>query len=361
MITNIKRMSHWFLCAALVTFNYSLLTSCENGDQEFDDFDYQTVYFAQQTPIRTIVLGNDAVYDNTLDNNHHFQIYATVGGVWKNRYDRTIKVVVDESLCVGKQFADGRDVIPLPTTHYNLLGNNTITIPEGEIMGCIEVELTDAFFNDEKSLDLNYVLPLRILDAADSILDKKDYTLYAVKYINKYDGAWISYGTDEIDLNGVKTTVKREATYLERNEIRYITSLGLNVCSYPHETTVNTHELKVENDNGVEKTVIKEVSKTLYCDLKLSFDGSDNCVASTTSANCVASGTGSWTSLGAIKAWGDKDRDAMALNYTIDYAYTDYVDQAGTPVAVTRHKIIKSEDNLVMRDRQEKFETFSTK
>lgn len=31
--------------------------SCENGDKEFDDYDYQTVYFAQQNPIRTITLG----------------------------------------------------------------------------------------------------------------------------------------------------------------------------------------------------------------------------------------------------------------------------------------------------------------
>ena len=84
-------------------------------------------------------------------------------------------------------------------------------------------------------------------------------------------------------------------------------------------------------------------------------------MATTTTPNCVASGTGKWTSLGAIKAWGAKDRDAMALNYTIDYTFTDYVDQAGTPVAVTRHKILKSEDNLVMRDRQEKLEPFTLK
>lgn len=353
MITNIKRMSRWFLCAALVTFNYSLLTSCENGDQEFDDFDYQTVYFAQQTPIRTIVLGNDAAYDNTLDNLHCFQVYATLGGVWKNHQNRTIKVVVDETLCTGKQFADGRDVIPLPTTHYNLLGNNTITIPEGEVMGCIEVELTDAFFTDEKSVDLNYVLPLRIIDAADSILEKKDYTLYAVKFKNKYTGAWISHGTDEIEFNGIKTIVRREAEYLENNEVRSIYTLGLNVCDYPVSTEVSTHELV----DGV----IKETIQTLTCHLKLTFDGSDNCVATTTTPNCVASGTGKWTSLGAIKAWGAKDRDAMALNYTIDYTFTDYVDQAGTPVAVTRHKILKSEDNLVMGDRQEKLELFTLK
>ena len=59
----------------------SAFTSCENKEVEFDDFDYQTVYFAKQTPIRTIVLG-DNVYPTELDNQHQFEVYATVGGVW---------------------------------------------------------------------------------------------------------------------------------------------------------------------------------------------------------------------------------------------------------------------------------------
>ena len=35
------------------------MVSCENQDTDFPDFDYQTGYFAYQTPIRTLVLGND--------------------------------------------------------------------------------------------------------------------------------------------------------------------------------------------------------------------------------------------------------------------------------------------------------------
>lgn len=32
-------------------------TSCESSDNEFPDFDYQTVYFANQYGLRTIELG----------------------------------------------------------------------------------------------------------------------------------------------------------------------------------------------------------------------------------------------------------------------------------------------------------------
>ena len=46
------------------------MVSCENQDTDFPDFDYQTGYFAYQTPIRTLVLGNDERADNSIDNAH---------------------------------------------------------------------------------------------------------------------------------------------------------------------------------------------------------------------------------------------------------------------------------------------------
>ena len=45
-------------------------TSCESSDNEFPDFDYQTVYFANQYGLRTIELGESEFVDNTLDNQH---------------------------------------------------------------------------------------------------------------------------------------------------------------------------------------------------------------------------------------------------------------------------------------------------
>lgn len=44
-----------------------LFAGCENGDKEFDDYEYQTFSFATQTPIRTITLGED-VYPTEQDN-----------------------------------------------------------------------------------------------------------------------------------------------------------------------------------------------------------------------------------------------------------------------------------------------------
>lgn len=103
-----------------------VFASCKNDDIEFGDYDYQTVYFANQTPVRTITLGED-VYSTELDNEHRFQVYARLGGVESNKTTRTINIAIDESLCDNLYFDDDTKVQPLPTDYYTISGN-VITI-----------------------------------------------------------------------------------------------------------------------------------------------------------------------------------------------------------------------------------------
>lgn len=329
--------------AALLT-----TTSCENGNQEFDDFTTQTVYFAYQTPIRTITLGTD-VYSTELDNQHKCQLQVTVGGVWKNRQDRMVQIAVDNSLCDGLKFADGTDVVPMPAAYYSI-ANTNVTIKAGEVRGIAEVQLTDAFFSDPKSLGLCYVIPVKITHAQDSILKGKDYMLYAVTYKNKWEGSWICHGTDEIDLNGAKSIVVREAEYLEKNEIRSLTSTSLTSCDYVLTTSVDVDTTTV---NAQGQAVTSKDKKTLTAVLSLAFDGSDNCTLTTKSAGCSVTGNGSWVADGAKKAWGDRDRDLLNLSYTLTFRYTDN--------GVPKYKTYVTKEALVMQSRGNKFETFSTK
>ena len=207
-----------------------LTTSCENGDREFDDFDRQAVYFAYQSPVRTITLGDD-VYPTDLDNAHEFEVYATLGGVWKNKQDRKVEIAVDNSLCDGKTFEDGKPIVALPQNYYELESNQAV-IEAGEIMGAVKVHLTDAFFNDPKAKEVHYVLPLKIVKA---------------------------------------------------------------------------------------------------------------------DADFEVSGTGKWTRMGAPKAWGDKDRDLLELEYTAKFKN-----------GAAYYKV-STKESLIMRDRQSKFETFNFK
>ncbi|ULT25151.1 DUF1735 domain-containing protein [Sphingobacterium sp. E70] len=149
------------------------LASCKNNDWEFPDFEFQSVYFAYQTPIRTVTLGED-IFDNSLDNQHKVKVMATTAGVYNNKKDIRIDFVVDNSLTHGLSYSNGQAVTALPDNYYRL-ASNQISIPSGSLTGGVEVQLTDAFFADPKSLETYYVLPLRMTKVAnaDSILSGK--------------------------------------------------------------------------------------------------------------------------------------------------------------------------------------------
>lgn len=317
-----------------------LCSSCENGDIEFPDFDYQTVYFARQTPIRTITLGDD-VYPTDMDNLHMCQIYATMGGVNTNKQDRFIQIAVDEALCDGLKFDDGTDVKAMPSNYYSLSGN-TITIPSGEIMGCVDVQLTDAFFADPLATQVTYVIPVRMLSAQDSILKDKDYVLYAVKYKNKYHGCWLSQGNDVITTGTSSETISRMQQYWEQADLVYLSTTGLQQSRY--EISV---DVTVTDDKG------KSAVETKTCSLILTFDGSEHVTISTDTEGCTATGNGQWLYQGAAKAWGDKDRDQLTLDYEVTISYQS----AGQTVTTTR----QTAETLVMRDRQSKLEDFNLK
>src|SRR5690606_32686180 len=134
--------------------------------------------------IRTIVLGEDMNFDNTLDNEHKFEIKATLGGARYNKNNVVIKFDVKESLLNGLLFANnGPEMKPLPSNYY-ALASDQITIGPGAIQGGVQVQLTDAFFADPQAMGNTYALPLQITDVqnVDSVLADKDFVFYAVKF-----------------------------------------------------------------------------------------------------------------------------------------------------------------------------------
>ena len=150
-----------------------LFAGCENGDKEFDDYEYQTISFATQTPIRTITLGED-VYPTEQDNEYRMQIIATLGGVWSNRKERTAQIVIDESLCTNAYFDNGKPILPMPKEYYTY-SSEQVVFPKGDIYGRMDIQLTDAFFNDPLTPELTYVIPVRLAQASMSP------TLYSVR------------------------------------------------------------------------------------------------------------------------------------------------------------------------------------
>lgn len=319
------------------------LFSCHNSDWEFPDNEYQTVYFATQYPVRTITLGEDIV-DTSLDNAWKCQIMATTGGVYKANSDVTIDITVDNAMCTGFAFGGvGNDIMAMPANYYTL-ASDQIVIPKGQLVGGVEVQLTEAFFNDPQAITNTFVIPLRMTHVAnaDSILSgrplsdgarravagdwsvaPKDYIFYAVKYINPWHGFYLRRGVDNITGN-VNATVIRHKQFVEEDEVKLITTRSLSEIKFPVV-------LKDANGNNV------------TCELILDFDEQGGCVISSGTGGVTATGSGKFVAKGEKKSWGNKDRDAIYLKYNIDVA--------GMQVSTT--------DTLVLRNRGVAMEVFN--
>lgn len=282
------------------------LWSCESGDKTFPDYEGgTTVYFPYQYPVRTIVLGDDE-YDISMDKAHKCKIMATFGGSY-NGSNGNVTVAVDESLCNNLFYEDGVTPVKAMPSSYYKLSTTTLNF-NGTMNGATEVQLEDAFFNDPDAVKNTYVIPLVITGQSGfdkiltgsllegqqgsrtdaSVWDVKpmDYVLYCVKFQNKYSGWWRTHGTTSTD-------------DIESAPEVQIRSLSLNTCAY----TVS----------------YQEGDQIYYADLLLNFDGSNNCTISSLTEGVTASGSGSWGDNTMIKAWGNKDRDGMELNYNVDF------------------------------------------
>lgn len=325
------------------------LSSCTNQDTDFNNFDYQSVYFAYQFPVRTITLGED-IFDTTLDNDYKCRIMATLGGVNNNDKDVTIDVEVANSLTTGLLFRPGGDpIVPMPSNYYSLLSDK-IVISKGQITGGVDVQLTDAFFADPLSVKETYVIPLLMTNVvnADTILSgkqlisnpnkaiigqwsvaPKDFIFYAIKYINPWDGFYLRRGVD-VYTNSTNSTQnrtdKRHQQYVEQDQVFKINTLSLSTIDFPVT-------YKDASGNNMNLNLVLNINKTT----------GDVSISSSNPTLYPATGTGKFVKRGEKNSWGNKDRDALYLNYNVNYGNFN----------------ITTTDTLVLRNRGVKAEIFT--
>ena len=176
-------------------------------------------------------------------------------------------------------------------------------------------------------------------DANDYYFDDISFVIDSVEYVT-------NVSCDSVDSENFFSKVDDGAISKSDFEVLPIierTSLGYN------KTNTNRHKEFVERDEVVSTTsksrneVVLPISNTevagvnMPCELVLTFNGDDCTIKSNNEALCTASGTGKYVKNGAIKAWGNKDRDVLYLDYTIDFKQ-DNVHYA-------------TKDTLVWRDR----------
>jgi hypothetical protein len=325
------------------------MSSCENQPITFDDFGKTTCYFPYQSPARTIILGKYDEGFNDNDNKHQFEIGVTMTGVYENKMDRKVYFELDTALL--SNIANSKY---LPADQYTIETASPVIIPKGDIKGRILVKLTDAFFNDPKNVSgfyvatgviCNYSIPLKItrVEGLDSILSgtalvdnpnrtvatdwkllPKDYTLFGVKYINKYHGYYLRRGADKL-INATTDVVLGTKTYrniyVEGSEVAKAQTVDLNTVTIP--SIIRRYNAP---DGG-----------TLT--LKAVFAADNTCTVFNATTN-VQIGTGTLKENGDM--WGGKTRDVIYL----DYAYTD----------VSKNEKHEVKDTMVIRDRGVGFE-----
>ena len=328
--------------------------SCYNTEHRFPDFEGgTTAYFAYQFPVRTLILGND-IYDNTLDNEHKCQIWATMGGAYHGR-DAVADISVEPSLCDNLWFVDdggnpSTRVTPMPTEYYKLSSN---TIPyKSDTRGYVEVQFTDAFFNDPKAIENTYVIPLLMtkVKGIDHILTgtpreglspartntedwevlAKDYVLYCVKYMNPWQGRYIRRGVDKVTENGATTTIVRKDTSLINTDLEHYHDNPVNqydeVCSI---TTKNMTQAVFPISINIGSDATGAARPSQRCNLILNFDG-NKCTISTDDDEVTSAGSGEFIVKGTEKPeykdyqWGNMNgkpvqRDILRLAYTVNF------------------------------------------
>ncbi len=327
----------------------ALFYSCTNQDIKFDDFAYQGIYFPYQYPVRSLMLGDEVIGDNSIDLAHAFSIGVSMGGVYANTKDRAVSVAFAPELASKITDASGNKLELLPASYYNATFDKII-IPAGSFFGKMRVNLTDAFFNDPLTTGLHYVVPVRITGAApgDSVLQgspvpgiaspdprvaaqwlvtPKNYVLFAVKYINPTHGVYLLRGKRTNKANPQDVAVYH-ARFLDDNDMTKLTTKSLT----------DSYMSTVGGTN-------KELSNAKYS-MNLSFNNaSKSVVVSQKSASTVVvSGTGKFYSKsdpGAESYNGAKHRTIY-----LDYTYQDGANS------------YQAKDSLVYVDDDMKFEEF---
>ena len=158
----------------------------------------------------------------------------------------------------------------------------------------MEVQFTDAFFADKKTLDNYYVIPLKMtgVQGADSILQgkavvanpmltnsgdwsvqPKNFVLYAVKYVNPWHGEYLRRGVDQAVINGVSSQLVRHQQYVEKDE----------------KVNITTESLK---DNILSLSTKDAQGNLFNYNLSLTFTEDGNCTVGSTSDDLIISGTG---------------------------------------------------------------------
>jgi hypothetical protein len=365
------------------------LMACENQENDFDDFGSTSVYFPFQTPVRTLIQGKYDLGFNENDNNGRFEIGVVMTGVYNNDKDRRVHFeLAPELIDAAALGVDTVNVQVLPASYYTIEQESPVTIPSGSTDGRIPIQLNDAFFDDPLSFaefgEVHYVVPLRITDyeELDSLLTgvplvddpikirdedwsplPKDYTLFGIKFMNKYQGIYLRRGEDAALGFNESVTVFENGDPTET-----VTEVIDSSTVYRAEFVVQDELLPLATAGRSEATTTIDVRRPgiatdLQLSLLLTFNDNEEITVSNAdpNSNITVTGTGSFVEDG--DEWGGESRDVIYLDFQyleqdVEVTQVFFFGSLVSTTTATFELNHQVNDTLVIRDRDVRFEEF---
>jgi len=377
-----------YLLICVIAFS---ILACENEINEFPNFGSTSLYFPFQTPVRTLIQGKYDLGFNDNDNKGRFEIGVTMTGVYNNDIDRKVHFELAPDLIDASALGlDTVNVEVLPSSYYTIEQESPVTIPSGSISGRIPVQLSDAFFDDPKSFaefgEVHYVIPLKITnyEQLDSLLvgvpaegvtnpirikaddwqtEPKDYTLFGIKYMNKYQGIYLRRGEDTAVGSNESITV-----YANGNPTETVTENIEGSSLYRAEFVVDDELLPLATSGRKEVTTtigVRRPGIATNSTLSLNLVFNDNEEITVTNADpnssVVVTGTGKFVENG--DEWGGKSRDVIYLDFQyreleVEVSEKRFFGSLISTTTSTFDLLHTVKDTLVIRDRDVKFEEF---
>ncbi len=245
------------------------LTACY--DDYVKDYEVQSVYFAFQTDVRSVIVGEGMKFSTGI----------MLAGVIENSMDRRVKFTVDNSLLnddavsalknhdftyIKDHFATIDQIEALPSDVYKLLvenqESNEAIIRKGQHLGSITVQVDSAkFLSDASRLVPDQAIAFRITESDSApALEGKESEVICVRYENMLFGHWWHGGV----------TVVTDATGQEVDRIEYFTTIPQADSKVWTLTTVAPDELTTNAMGGNQNSSKSE--------LKLKIDMEDGSI-----------------------------------------------------------------------------------
>lgn len=261
---------------ALFAIYIFIVSSCY--EDYISDYDYSSVYFASQKPLRTVIA----------DREMSIEVGVAIGGKREVNMSDWAKFIIDPELI------EDTGLELMPQDYYILSNSNTFTISDRNLpIADVKISFTDKFYSDPRSAECHYAIPFKVVESSlDSILAGKSHSVVAVKYISSYQGTYYVKGElVELDADGneIERIVYSDKD-LSKNMTRDISTVATNVvcrqglANFPADNSeekllisVDNNELSVETfpdgiiiSNGTGR--LKDLDGRLCMDIEYYFE-----------------------------------------------------------------------------------------